>query len=142
MHQKIKVLLKGSSLRDNTTVISSKDGKILTTEEDVKNRWREYCSDLNDHKLNVESTVLDQLWADQPQEPIPDILESEKKSAISRLSNGKAVCTDGVCPELIKHAGETAASVIYEICDRAWTEENFPAIYCKSVDTVTDTIMY
>ena len=91
MHKKIKVLLKGSSLRDNTTVISSKDGKILTTDEDVKNRWREYCSDLYDHKLNVDPTVLDQLWANQPQEPIPDILESEIKSAILRLSNGKAM---------------------------------------------------
>src|SRR3989442_8213671 len=46
MHQKIKTLLKGNSLKVNTTVINSKDGRILTADEDLKGRWFDYCSSL------------------------------------------------------------------------------------------------
>ena len=109
MHRKINILLKGSSLRDCASVIGSKSGAILTTEGQVKDRWREYCSELYDHKLDVDPQILDQLWHGQPQEEIPDILESEIKEAISKLKNGKAVGIDGVSAELIKHAGELAA---------------------------------
>ena len=77
MHQKIKTLLKGNSLKVNTTVINSKDGRILTTDEDLKGRWFEYCSSLYSHNLSVDPDTLDPLWKDQPQEPLPDILESE-----------------------------------------------------------------
>ena len=108
MHQKIKTLLKGNSLKVNTTVINSKDGKILTTDEDLKGRWFEYCSSLYSHNLSVDPNILDPLWKDQPQESLPDILESEILDAISKMRNGKAAGIDGVPAEFIS---KTAAQL-------------------------------
>ena len=65
-------------------LLNSKDGKILTTDENLKGRWFEYCSSLYTHNLSVDPNILDSLWTDQPQEPLPDILESEILDAISR----------------------------------------------------------
>ena len=49
------------------------------------------------------------------------------------MRNGKAAGIDGVSAELIKQAGSSAVSFLHELCNKAWSEEKFPAIWCKSV---------
>src|SRR6059036_3081843 len=115
MHQKIRSLLKGNSLKVSTTVINSKDGKILTADEDLKGRWFEYCSSLYSHNLSVDPNLLDPLWKNQPQEPLPDIIESEILDVISKRRNSKAAGIDGVPAELTKQAGSSVVSFLHDM---------------------------
>jgi len=133
MHRKINELTNGIKLRESSATINSKDGRTLTTNAEVKDRWVEYCSDLYNYQSKVDPSILDHLWSGQSQESLPDLLLSEITEAISKLKNGKATGVDGVCAELIKTGGEPVIDALHDICNRAWNEEKFPSIWCKSV---------
>jgi hypothetical protein len=133
MHQKIKELTCSNKLKDAATVIGSKEGKLLTTDAAIRDRWSEYCNELYNFDLKVDPTILDSLWKDQTQEPIADLLMCEVTDAIAKLKKGKAAGIDGVVAELIKGGGDAVASSMFDICQKAWNEEKFPSIWCKSV---------
>ena len=42
-----------------STTIQDKSGKCLTEENEILNRWTEYCSDLYNYETDGDSTVLD-----------------------------------------------------------------------------------
>ena len=41
------------------TAVQDHSGKCLTEEQEMLNRWTEYCTELYDHKANGDLTVLD-----------------------------------------------------------------------------------
>jgi Reverse transcriptase (RNA-dependent DNA polymerase)/Endonuclease-reverse transcriptase len=133
LHKKIKELTRGIRIPEKTITIKSKDGRLLTNEDDVRQRWGEYCSDLYNHDIKPENTVLTNLWDGQQQEPEPDITVSEVEAAIKKLKLRKAPGVDGVCGELIQCGGEAAVHSMHNICQRAWNQEEFPEIWTKSI---------
>ena len=42
----------------NATAIQDRSGKCLTEERQILNRWKEYCSELYNHKTNGDPSVL------------------------------------------------------------------------------------
>ena len=133
LHKKIKELTKGVKVPTKSITIKDKSGTILTTEEEVRNRWKEYCSDLYNYDINPNVDALGNLWMDQQQDPEPDISTSEVEAAIRKLKPRKAPGVDGVCGELIQHGGVAVSSGLQTICQRAWNEEAFPEIWTKSI---------
>ena len=88
-----------------TTTIQDKSGKCLTEENDILNRWTEYCSDLYNHETEGDPIVLD-----CPQ--IPDaehhrILREEVEAAVKALKMGKSARVNNIPAELVQ-AGEEA----------------------------------
>ena len=47
-----------SSKQGRTTTIQDKNGKRLTEDRDILNRWTEYCSELYNHKAKGDPEVL------------------------------------------------------------------------------------
>ena len=133
LHKKIKELTKGVKVPTKSITIKDKSGTILTTEEEVRNRWKEYCSDLYNYDINPNVDALGNLWMDQQQDPEPDISTSEVEAAIRKLKPRKAPGVDGVCGELIQHGGVVVSSGLQTICQRAWNKEAFPEIWTKSI---------
>ena len=41
-----------------SSVIENKGGKILANSEEIAIRWKEYCSDLYNHKANTDHIIL------------------------------------------------------------------------------------
>jgi hypothetical protein len=133
LHKKIKELTRGTTIPDKSITIKDRNGTVLTTEDDVRKRWSEYCSDLYNYDINPDNSTLADLWVGQEQEPEPDIIVAEVEAAITKLKPMKAPGIDGVCGELIQYGGEAALNGIHAICQRAWKEESFPQIWTKSV---------
>ena len=133
LHKKIKELTGGIKTAEKTTSIKDKNGSVLTDESRIRKRWAEYCSELYNHDVKPDNTVLAGLWNDQPQEPEPDICVSEIEAAVKKLKPRKAPGLDGVCGELIQCGGEAALQGIHTICQRAWSQEKFPEIWTKSI---------
>jgi exonuclease III len=133
LHKKIKELTRGTKITSKSVTIKDKNGEILTTERDVRERWGEYCSDLYNYNIKTDDAVLEDLWTNQYQEEIPDVSASEVESAIKKLKPRKAPGTDGVCGELIQYGGKAAEHGIHSICQRAWKEEKFPEVWTKSI---------
>ena len=133
LHRKIQELTRGKIIPTKSLTIKNKAGEILTTQDDVKNRWREYCSDLYNYDIKADPTVTADLWINQHQEVEHSITRSEVEAAIRRLKPLKAAGVDGVCSELIQNGGEAATQGIQIICQKAWDEEAFPELWAKSV---------
>ena len=133
LHRKIKELTRGITIPIKSSAIKDRAGFVLPAEQDVRNRWGEYCCDLYNYDIKPDVSVLDDLWINQHQEPEPCISASEVDAAVRKLKPLKAPGVDGVCGELIQCGGEAARLGIYTICQRAWEEETFPEIWTKSV---------
>ena len=72
----------------NSTTIQDKSGKCLTKENEIRNRWTEYCSDLYNYEPDGDPIVLD-----CPQIPDKDhypILREEVETAVKALKIGKS----------------------------------------------------
>ena len=133
LHQKIKELTNGVAIKERNIAIKDKNGVLLTTESDVRERWSEYCKELYNHDINGDNTAMVSLWTGQPQELEPCILLSEVEAATNRLKHRKSPGIAGICGELIQDGGEAASEAIFSICKRAWEEEEFPEIWAQSV---------
>ena len=75
--------------------IKHRNGKDLTEGEDIKKRWQEYTEEIHKKGLNdldSHDGVITHLE--------PDILESEVKWALGRITTNKASRGDGIPAEL------------------------------------------
>ena len=109
-------------------VIKDQIGELLPDEVKIKERWREYFSNL----LNVEN-VREQLGEVPAVEvPVQEILREEVKKAIESTKKGKAAGCSGLPIDLIKHLGENGVDMMHVILKRVWEEEQMPEEWKKS----------
>ena len=99
--------------QSKTTTIQDKSGKCLTEENEILNRWTEYCSDLYNYETQGDPIVLD-----CPQ--IPDaehhpILREEVEAAVKELKMGKSACVDNIPAELVQAGGEAMIDILTTI---------------------------
>ena len=106
---------------------------MLTNESDVKDRWKQYCSELYNYELNVDKATLDQLWSNQQHTEEPDIMESEVRAAITKLKTGKVPEIDRIESDLIKAGGDTIVKIMHKICNKIWATGRFPEQWTQSL---------
>ena len=83
--------------QERTTAIQNKDGKVLTEEKEIINRWTEYCADLYEHKAIGDQEVLKVPQAtDDANHPI---LREEVQEAVKSLRKGKSPGVDNIPSE-------------------------------------------
>ena len=66
----------------------NKANELLTDPDKVKERLKEYCSDLYNHKPEVNHNTLDKLESNSNAEREQPISLFEVENAIKRLKNG------------------------------------------------------
>jgi hypothetical protein len=76
--------------------IKDETERLLTKNEDIKNRWREYFNKLFNEDTGSSSIELDISSDDLNRQFIRRIQESEVKDALKRMKGGKAMGLDGV----------------------------------------------
>jgi hypothetical protein len=84
--------------RDIIQVKCIKDAieQLLTKDEDIKNRWREYFNKLFNEDSGSSSIELDISSDDLNRQFVCRIQESEVKDALKRMKGGKAMGPDGI----------------------------------------------
>ena len=113
--------------------IKKKDGKVLTDQNDVKERWKENYDELYNegNPVNLQETKL------LPQMPStddePEITREEVESAIKKLKEGKAPGYDTISGEELK--AENGVGIIHKLCNEIWRTETFPADWGKAIIT-------
>ena len=68
------------------TAIQDRSGKCLTEEQDILNRWTEYCTELCNHKANGDPSLLDRPQTDT--EDDQPILRKEVEASVQSLKKG------------------------------------------------------
>jgi DNA anti-recombination protein RmuC len=84
--------------RDIIQVKCIKDAteRLLTKDEDIKNRWREYFNKLFNEYSGSSSIELDNSSDDLNRQFVRRIKESEVKDALKRMKGGKLMGLNGI----------------------------------------------
>ena len=128
-YQVVKDLTQQRQSRVST--IQDKQGKCLTEEKDIINRWTEYCSELYNHRIQGDPSIL--TCQESSNDDDYPILREEVETAIRSLKNGKAAGVDNVPAELIKNGGETVTDILLKICNKIWQTGEWPTPWTQSL---------
>ncbi len=131
----IKTLTSG--LKSRTNAIRSKDGKLLTGQEDILSRWTEYAQELYKDGGSYDQTVIAELRhrTARPEDDFKEdnVLREEVQKAVDRLKNNKSPGVDGIQAELMKAGGESTVDAIHRLCNMVWDQERWPTEWTSSV---------
>ena len=115
-------------------IIKDKNGKTLTDQKEVSNRWLEHFRQLYNPHTDTDETVFAELpVANSAPTECPCLLKAEIESAIMRLKKDKSPGMDNITAEEIQAAGQAGVEVLYHLCLRIWEEESFPQDWRKAV---------
>ncbi|XP_047470216.1 uncharacterized protein LOC125025923 [Penaeus chinensis] len=101
----------------------SPTGSSRRDENKIKERWREYFSNL----LNVENE-WDPLQDCPPVEgPLPDINEKEVEEAMKKMKSKRATGCSELTVDLLKHLGKEGIQMVTSLLQKVWDKEKMPA---------------
>ena len=109
-----------------STTIQDKLGKCLTEENDILNRWTEYC-----YETEGDPIVLD--CPQIPDEEHHPILQEEVEAAVKVLKMGKSAVMDNIPTELVQAGGEAMIDILTTICNKIWKTGEWPTTWTQSL---------
>ena len=115
--------------RPRNSAIKDKNGRLLTEEQEIKNRWLQYVKDLYE---KGESTEQQYNWKDKNNKE-PEPLLEEVYRAIKRISNNKATGIDEMLIEMVKNEGKYTMKTFHKLCCLIWNTGKCPKDWCKAV---------
>ena len=116
---------------DKSTTIQDKSGKCLTEENEILNRWAEYCSDLYNYETDGDPIVLD--CPQIPDEEHHPILREEVEAAVKAMKMGKSAGVDNIPAELVQAGGEAMINILTTICIKIWKTGEWPTTWAQSL---------
>ena len=111
-------------------VIKDADGNVLTSEECVLRRWKEYFEDLM-NKENERERRQDE--AVSINRAVGRISMNEVNMAMKKMKNGKAVGPDDIPVEAWRCLGEMALKFLTRLCNKILAGERMPGEWRKSI---------
>ncbi|KAK3556508.1 hypothetical protein QTP70_008297 [Hemibagrus guttatus] len=95
-------------------VIKDRDGRVLTSEESVQRRWKEYFEELMNEENEREKRVE---GVNSVEQKVDKIRKDEVRKALKKMKSGKAVGPDDIPVEVWKCLGEAAASLFNRVLE-------------------------
>ncbi|KAK3529130.1 hypothetical protein QTP70_016558 [Hemibagrus guttatus] len=111
-------------------VIKDRDGRVLTSEETVQRRWKEYFEELMNEKNEREKRVE---GVNSVEQKVDKIRKDEVRKALKRMKSGKAVDPDDIPVEVWKCLGEAAVEFLTSLFNRVLESERMPEEWRRSV---------
>ncbi|KAK3506915.1 hypothetical protein QTP70_031190, partial [Hemibagrus guttatus] len=96
-------------------VIKDRDGRVLTSEESVQRRWKEYFEELMNEENEREKRVE---GVNSVEQKVDNIRKDEVRKALKRMKSGKAVGPDDIPVEVWKCLGEAAVEFLANLFNR------------------------
>ncbi|KAK3522940.1 hypothetical protein QTP86_009709 [Hemibagrus guttatus] len=111
-------------------VIKDRDGRVLTSEESVQRRWKEYFEELMNEENEREKRVK---GVNSVEQKVDKIRKDEVRKALKRMKSGKAVGPDDIPVEVWKCLGEAAVEFLANLFNRVLESERMPEEWRRSV---------
>jgi len=112
----------------DTLVIKDKEGQLLTEEDKVKARWKEYFSTL----LNTGNEREPLEDAELVEGPEMDISRKEVSEALKKMKSGKSPGCSGVTVDLFKKLEDMGVDMVCDLLNKIWREERIPSEWEES----------
>ncbi|KAK3558646.1 hypothetical protein QTP86_022960 [Hemibagrus guttatus] len=111
-------------------VIKDRDGRVLTSEESVQRRWKEYFEELMNEENEREKRVE---GVNSVEQKVDKIRKDEVRKALKRMKSGKAVGPDDIPVDVWKCLGEAAVEFLASLFNRVLESERMPEEWRRSV---------
>ncbi|KAK3544182.1 hypothetical protein QTP86_006029 [Hemibagrus guttatus] len=111
-------------------VIKDRDGRVLTSEESVQRRWKEYFEELMNEENEREKRVE---GVNSVEQKVDKIRKDEVRKALKRMKSGMAVGPDDIPVEVWKCLGEAAVEFLASLFNRVLESERMPEEWRRSV---------
>ncbi|XP_076867340.1 uncharacterized protein LOC143518621 [Brachyhypopomus gauderio] len=111
-------------------MINDKDGNVLSGEESVLGRWKEYFEELMNQENESERRLEEVEVVNQE---VPQVSKEEVRAAIWRMKCGKAVGPDDIPVETCKCLGETAVEFLTGLFNRILEGQKMPEEWRRSI---------
>ncbi|KAK3518676.1 hypothetical protein QTP70_007169 [Hemibagrus guttatus] len=100
-------------------VIKDRDGRVLTSEESVQRRWKEYFEELMNEENKREKRVEGVNSVENSvEQKVDKIRKDEVRKTLKRMKSGKAVGPDDIPVEVWKCLGEAAVEFLTSLFNR------------------------
>ncbi|KAK3543213.1 hypothetical protein QTP70_013685 [Hemibagrus guttatus] len=103
---------------------------MLTSEESVQRRWKEYFEELMNEENESEKRVE---GVNSVEQKVDKIRKDEVRKALKRMKSGKAVGPDDIPVEVWKCLGEAAVEFLISLFNRVLESETMPEEWRRSV---------
>ena len=113
------------------TTVQDRSGKCFTEEQDILNRWTEYCAELFNYKVNGDPSVLDCTQTDT--EDDHPILRKEVQAAVQPLRKGRSAGVDNIPAELVQAGGEDVITGLTTICNKFRQTGEWPTPWTQTL---------
>ena len=110
--------------------VKGSNGKVLTDEAEVKERWKSYFEKLLNEEFEWDKDGLGMVT--EVSGPAEIITHSEVKAAINRSKSGKAAGPSGVMAEMLKASGDAGVNWVTDLCNLIVQEGTIPNDWKKS----------
>jgi hypothetical protein len=133
LYSKISKLQKKNGKSSN--VIKDRNGILLTNEDEVRNRWKEYIEELYDKENKPTEEEMIGTFANPGGEDDlgPTLLREEIEKAIEELKDGKSEGVDEIPAEMIKCLGEKAKEELVKLCQEIYTTGEWPSDFVEMI---------
>ncbi|KAK3553592.1 hypothetical protein QTP70_005764 [Hemibagrus guttatus] len=111
-------------------VIKDRDGRVLTSEESVQRRCKEYFEELMNEENEREKRVE---GVNSVEQKVDKVRKDEVRKALKRMKSGKAVGPDDIPVEVWKCLGEAAVEFLANLFNRVLESERMPEEWRRSV---------
>lgn len=116
--------LRLTNKKQNMKLIRNKEGVILTNENDIMERWKEYFQNLlNSHRDDRDGESVEHVREQHGEE---NISTKDVEMNIERLKNGKAAGHDNITVEMLKNMGKKGKEILTRICNKVWSGGRIP----------------
>ncbi|KAK3517653.1 hypothetical protein QTP70_014779 [Hemibagrus guttatus] len=110
--------------------IKDRDGRVLTSEDSVQRRWKEYFEELMNEENEREKRVE---GVNSVEQKVDKIRKDEIRKALKRMKSGKAVGPDDIPVEVWKCLGEAAVEFLTSLFNRVLESEKMLEEWRRSV---------
>ncbi|KAK3559200.1 hypothetical protein QTP86_005204 [Hemibagrus guttatus] len=118
-------------------VIKDRDGRVLTSEESVQRRWKEYFEELMNEENEREKRVE---GVNSVEQKVDKIRKDEVRKALKRMKSGKAVGPDDIPVEVWKCLGEAAVEFLASLFNRVLESERMPEEWRRNLEKAYDRV--
>ncbi|KAK3546933.1 hypothetical protein QTP86_005126 [Hemibagrus guttatus] len=118
-------------------VIKDRDGRVLTSEESVQRRWKEYFEELMNEENEREKRVE---GVNSVEQKVDKIRKDEVRKALKRMKSGKAVGPDDIPVEVWKCLGEAAVEFLTSLFNRVLESERMPEEWRRNLEKAYDRV--
>jgi hypothetical protein len=123
--------LSGKYSKKSGETIKAKDGKLLTTEKEVAERWKSHFEEVL-NRPEPEITAEPEPGHEIDIDIRPPTIQ-EVKAAIHSLKNDKAPGPDLITAEMLKADIDLSARTLTDLFDKIWRQEKIPTDWSKGI---------